>query len=351
MRHDHRKYPLPDQPKPKQRHEPVTVSPLPPSSSVLPIERSQHPHLLDEQPHGATVRSHFSIKAIDEQQSRFWHGSWQTNRQRVYVAMLASNLQPARVERFRNCGAMPRLWTDEHELRIQAQFCRDRWCETCQKRAVSQARDALMKAFVPGDTRHIMLTLKHNAAPLKAQIKRIRRAFQELRRSDLWKRNVTGSATFVENKLNALNEWHPHLHIIQVGRWIDQRELSKLWYEITGDSSYVYIKAIRDGESQIGYITKYVSKACDQSVYRDPRKLCEAIKAMHCIRLMSTSGSWKGIKLRTHDPDPDPGRWKCIGSLADIINGRIPDSGRWLAALIRRWPGLATNIGLIPAPS
>lgn len=334
----------------KKAHLPSRAGDVP-SSSVHPIETPQRPCLLEELDHSAAVRKSSLIRNTDERTSRFWHSDWQPTRERVYVALMAAGRPAVRVERFRCCGAAPRLFVAEDEAKLHAQFCHDRWCQTCQRRAAAHVRQQLMTAFRPGDTRLVTLTLRHGDTPLKAQIKRLRTSFQALRRDPVWSRNCDGGAAMVEVIIGRDGRWHPHLHILVVGRWMDQRELSRAWHSITGDSSIVDVRACSDDGHAVVYVSKYLTKPVSHDIYRDPRKLAEAVQALHHVKMLSSFGTWKHIRLRKREPDPDPARWRCVGSPADILAGLVPDADRWLAVLFRLCPKQLANLGLTPDSS
>ncbi|KKM62827.1 hypothetical protein LCGC14_1517790, partial [marine sediment metagenome] len=93
------------------------------------------------------------------------------------------------------------------------------------------------------EVRFITLTLRINWEPLGDQVTRLMRCFARLRRRVLWKSTQFGGVAFLELKRRPHNHtWHPHVHIISEGLWIEKRDLSKAWLEITGDSFIVKVK-------------------------------------------------------------------------------------------------------------
>jgi hypothetical protein len=112
--------------------------------------------------------------------------------------------------------------------------------------------------------------------------------------------------------------WHVHLHVLVETPWLDQKQLSQEWLAVTGDSSYVFIKAIQNPEREARYIAKYCAKGTDSSTYRSPEHLAEYILAIKGRRLITTFGSWRGMKLEDAAPDT-PTDWRSLGSLGRFL--------------------------------
>jgi hypothetical protein len=110
--------------------------------------------------------------------------------------------------------------------------------------------------------------------------------------------------------------WHPHLHILSDGRYIAKEALRKAWLKATGDSFIVDVRKVTSAERAAHYVTKYASKPHDASIWREPRRLDEAILAMKGRRLCLTYGTWRGVKLTEV---PEPGVWTPVAPLADLI--------------------------------
>lgn len=167
--------------------------------------------------------------------------------------------------------------------------------------------------------RFVTLTLRHSQTPLSDQIDRLLRSFKELRRWDAWKSAVKGSAAFAEIKISDSDGlWHPHLHVLCVGSWIDARELSARWHAITGDSSIVKIEEARTKNGVASYVTKYVTKPLDSTVLRHPDRLREAIVALKGRRLVNGAGCLRRISDSRADAD-GVDDWHTIGELADLL--------------------------------
>lgn len=262
-------------------------------------------------------------------------------RRLVWASLCRLHSNKTRLDRFRNCGSAMWAEASTDDVRLRANFCNDRWCQTCGRRRVAAIRHQMEHVLSGREARLVTLTIRHSPTPLVDQIKRLRRSFQELRRRPVWKKAVEGGACFVEVKIGRDNLWHPHLHVVTVGKWIDGVELGKTWHAITGDSYVVDISAKRGPDHVVSYVTKYVTKPVDHDVLRDPDRLDEAITALKSVRLMSTFGTWKKIKLRGEKPDADQTKWKPIGRVSSIMTSRDPANARFRDALLRKWPALS----------
>lgn len=175
------------------------------------------------------------------------------------------------------------------------------------------------------------LTLKHGEQGLKQMITRLRECFSALRRRPWFKHLVRGGVATLEVKLSRSNRWHPHLHVMLDAEFLPQRELSKLWLEVTGDSSIVDVRRIPGGQAA-SYVTKYVSKPATGDVINDQDRFMEMIAALHGARLFNAFGSLRcSDALDTNDSAEEflPDDWTNIGTLSEVI----ADPARcWLVA-------------------
>lgn len=133
--------------------------------------------------------------------------------------------------------------------------------------------------------------------------------------------------------------WHVHYHCLITGSYWDQKEISTEWHAVTGDSSIVDVRRIASSEDAARYVTKYVAKPIDSSVYRSEQHLDEAVIAFRGRKLCCTFGSWRGEKLE-ETPD-DTQTWHAIGSLGCLISKARDgdsDAARWVEAARRKWP-------------
>lgn len=248
------------------------------------------------------------------------HHHWQERRFQVWQAMNRLGMNSRKLEQFAHCGAA--MWLEfsaaGDDLRLRCNCCKNRWCEPCMEKRSFILRDNIKKLVQGKTVRFITLTLRHSQTPLKDQIDRLFRSFAELRRRKEWLAHVTGGAAFLECKISSKDGlWHPHLHIIGDGCWWDQRELSKEWHAVTGDSTITDIRQVTDVEVVGSYVTKYVTKPAHSSVFAQDKHLDEMMHTLQGRRLCTTFGSWRGKKLEA--VTKSDAVWKPVGSVHNLL--------------------------------
>lgn len=244
----------------------------------------------------------------------FRHSSWEAHRHLTYTALAALTLHallPAsRLERFSDCGRS--AWVLQHKIepnryRIALDCCHDRFCVPCSNARGHIVAENLARKLGPDPHRLLTLTLKANHDPLNAQLDRLFRCFKRLRGRSLWKDRCRGGAAFLELTYNADTTcWHPHLHVVIEGKFLPHAAVKSAWLDITGDSSIVDIRPIRERQAAITYITKHVTKAVPASVVTNSDALRTAIYALHGRKTLFCFGCWSRWKLL--DPH-DPSEW------------------------------------------
>ena len=318
----------------QRRCEPAEVS-----SSVLPQERKGEPPswLLHEDD---APREDFAVSPIQEPEAIFRHGFWQKDRRKVWNAFQALHVSRNRLNRFANCGSacIVEYNHEQDRVRLRGNYCHDRWCIPCSQARARFIAGNLVEAITdPSRVRTITLTLKHTNVPLSAQIDRLYACFRRLRDSKAWQVRVNGGAAFLEIVQSVdRSGWHPHLHLIVEGLFWPHDELSRLWYEITGDSSIVHIAAPRSLTDSAHYACKYASKAADHQIYDQPEALAESISATRGRHLCQTFGTWRGLALTPKAQDGVG--WTRISSLCKLIseaNSGNSQAQRFLSLLRR----------------
>jgi hypothetical protein len=265
-------------------------------------------------------RFDFSIEPISLQESIFRHSGWAPRRSKIFSAMKRVHESINNTYRFCNCGAslFVEQSGDGQDFRLRSNTCGSRWCTPCMNERATVLRDNLAILCSGKLVRFVTLTLRHSPTSLKSQIDRLYRSFRELRRREFWKSNVTGGAAFLELKLSSKSGlWHPHLHMLVETKWLEQRELSRSWHEVTGDSTIVDVRPIGAGDDVQRYVTKYVTKPASAEVFAVPDKLDEMMVTLRGRRLCTTFGKWRGEKLEEREKDERP--FKSIGRLETFI--------------------------------
>lgn len=188
--------------------------------------------------------------------------------ERVYWLKVLPKTKVTRknLENYRDCGK--NAWIEHSEsrsaYRIKSKTCGMRICPVCGDRRRSQVKERLVNAFAllpRAYLRFVTLTLRSTSAPLSEQLDRLTRSFRRLRQRKLWQDKVTfGAGTIELTRSNKTGNWHPHLHILYVGEYIDQGALSRTWKAITGDSMIVDIRKVDSTTNAILELAKYASK-------------------------------------------------------------------------------------------
>lgn len=247
----------------------------------------------------------------------FRHSGTSHLRNRVIEALGKEEPSFKVIQRVQECGQFARVQKSKEEnprFRIRCDRCHHRFCPACSMEKSRLMSHALLKKIGEERVRFLTLTLKHRDEPLGRTTDRILRSFKELRRSKLWKRNVTSGIAFIEVKRST--GWHVHLHILITGHYLPFKDLREKWLEITGDSFIIDIRNVTRKGEIVNYVTKYVSKPLDRSVVLHAQSLREAIRELKGRRLVLTFGDWRGWRITDSDNETE---WIDVDSLASII--------------------------------
>jgi hypothetical protein len=258
-----------------------------------------------------------------ELEEHFRHSGWSARRKRVLEILPQAGTSSFAVDRFACCGsdAIVEWSPEEKRHRVRANFCHNRHCEPC-----ARAKGLLLTANlrtkledVSGmNFRFITLTLKHSDDSLHDQIKRLYACYKKLRNTKLWKLSQIGGAAMLEVKWNpTTRKWHPHLHVISEGKFINAHDLSATWLAITGDSKIVDVRLIKSGKDAAFYVAKYCAKGTSNEVWQDREAAIEWVTATRGVRTCATFGKWRGWKLLEHPKTADD--WKPIARLDKVL--------------------------------
>ncbi len=296
-----------------------------------------------------SIENHDGFQPSLPRESQFRHAGWAAPRARIYAALLRTGATARRVQHFCECGSALWLLRDGREVELACNRCHDRLCLPCQKQRQTAVIEGIMLKMLDGggECRFVTLTLKHGDAPLSVQIERLTSSFKNLRKHPAVASRLQGGAWFLEVKLSKdKHRWHPHLHIIAKGSFIPQRELSKAWYETTGDSYIVDVQAIGDPRKRAAYVTKYATKPLANEVTLQPAKLDEFIAAIKGKRLYQCFGDWAGAVRR----EPPPKRkLESVGRFDSIWREACRGDVQAMVLVhlaYARWPRLKTSFPL-----
>lgn len=272
---------------------------------------------------------------------RWRHSGWADTRDLVYQALQRTHQTPSRQHAFQYCGSsvyVQQSLTDPAVYRLAGSGCHDRFCLPCSQHRSRVIAERVLARIRGQVVRFLTLTLRTDSEPLAVSLDRLYRAFGSLRRSPLWRDHVDGGVAFCEIIwMPQSRRWHPHLHCLIQGTYIQQSALRAAWLAATGDSDIVDIRLVRDDRRASRYVTKYASKPYNSSYLHDPELLDEAVVALKGRRLALTFGSWRGYPLVV---PPSEVRWITIGQLDSVYAAAVAGDKTSRAAILALPAGL-----------
>lgn len=250
----------------------------------------------------------------------FRHSYWRRHRARISAALNRLYPDDPRSEAFDGCGTGAWVMADPEDaehVRINAAYCHDRFCAPCQHARGENIRYNLTDFIKDKDVRLLTLTVASDGQPLAKMIAHLYKSFAALRRTTLWQSHVTGGLAVLEVKRSArLPRWHPHLHVLIEGTYLEQGHLTVLWHAITKTSFILDIRKATRPDHTAAYVVKYITKPTALKFTNHPNLLDECIVAMRGRRTLLQFGTWYGISLTS---DPVQILWQPVAPLHDII--------------------------------
>lgn len=242
---------------------------------------------------------------------------------RNITAHVGTGAQESRLKAFDNCRT--NAWFVRHrttgKVRVASARCHQRWCPLCIKTkrfVITQNVSKWMEPVV--QPKFLTLTLKHSSADLSSQIDALYSFWKEMRRRPWFKKRVFGGVWFFQVKMSASDGlWHPHLHILFQGRFLNHDELSKLWKSITHGSSIVDVRAVKNRKKAVEYVARYAAAPAELSDLPH-HKAIELVTSLHNRRICGAFGLAKGIKFVSSLPD-DAIEWVKLGNFKQIFQG------------------------------
>ncbi len=151
------------------------------------------------------------------------------------------------------------------KLRIQFETCGSRYCPNCSYRYRRDLAERIIKRIgivKPKVWRFLTLTIRSTDEPLGEQLDNLRTSFRRLRQTVLWLSTQLLGYAVIEITFNEMTQkWHPHLHVLTRGIYLDQRKLSEQWKKCSRGSDIVDVRMIRNGRHAVNYICKYLGKS------------------------------------------------------------------------------------------
>ncbi len=172
--------------------------------------------------------------------------------------------------------------------------CRLRVCPLCSYTlSMKRAKHLLAMTRKMKFPKFITLTLPYTSTDARADIPKIRHAFNKLRRTELFN-PVKGGAYQIELKPKPTG-WHVHLHMLIDAPYLPYQKLFSAWCAIL-DVKYCKtdIRAAKTVKQQT-YVTKYAAKSADFK--GDPTVVVKWYEATKGLRLFATFGEWYNKKL------------------------------------------------------
>jgi hypothetical protein len=224
-------------------------------------------------------------------------------------------------------------------LKVSATYCHDRFCNPCQHTRARLIAENMKDFIAYKQIRMITLTVATDGMALSASLKLLYDSFRQLRRTKLWKSKVTGGCAFLEVKRSANSErWHPHLHILCEGLYLEQGHLTLTWHNITKTSFIVDIRLVGSPDKVCDYVVKYLTKPMALRYTNHQHLLDETIMALKGRRSILAFGTWHQLKLSL---PLSTDTWKFICTLDELIkraNANEHFAQRVLAALTEHTP-------------
>lgn len=205
-------------------------------------------------------------------------------------------------------------------VRVMTDSCRQRWCPMCAGQKSKYAKEST-KRWVESlhSPRFLTLTLRNEPGELLPQVQFLQDCFRRLRQRAFWKKKVTGGIWFLQVKRGKNSGcWHPHLHILIDGEFLEAGQLSDLWDLVTYGSPIIEIRRIDNPEKSADYVARYSARPATLDDMPIPDRI-EVIEALHGKRLSGTFGTAKSVTL-TPPKIEDSSDWVTLDYYDKIIN-------------------------------
>lgn len=226
------------------------------------------------------------------------------------------------VERWEKCRR--RAWFARHvdtgEVRVFSSACRLRWCSLCSTARrnwiTHQVADWIRSSSYP---KFLTVTLKHSDAPLLHQVNSLYEYFRKFRHAKFVADSAKGGIWFFQIKrAQPSGQWHPHIHCVVEGKYMQQRRLSRLWNQITFGSKIVDIRPIRDPDKAAGEVARYASSPADL-VTMNSDDYFDIFQSLHSRKACGTWGSARSVSLK-QPAASDKASWRSVGDWSTVKN-------------------------------
>jgi len=238
----------------------------------------------------------------------------------AYQAMYESPMD-IHIEGLSNCRKFAMFVREKisGEVKVMSSACGDRWCPMCAAAKAAYATDQTEEYIRSLDKpRFLTLTLRHDPQDLKSQLNFLTDSFRRIRQRAFWKKNVTGGIWFLQAKRGSgTGCWHPHLHILIDGNYMEQKRLSDLWELVTFGSPVIDIRRIHDPAATARNVARYTARPASMADMSLADRI-EVIESLKGKRLCGTFGNAKGVNL-VRPKIKDGLEWQEIGYYDRVI--------------------------------
>lgn len=177
--------------------------------------------------------------------------------------------------------------------------CHDRFCPICARKRSAEKASLLslqvkeaLEQHGGASVRFLTLTLVNPPlGELKEALDLLQASWRKLRRTKYFRERVLGGFLSLEITYNSKTRtWHPHLHVLLIGRFIEQGWLADTWEKYTG-ARIVDIRRTGNLDKQVKEVVKYVTKLTEDSdIFSEVGVFYELQKVLHGRRTISTFG-------------------------------------------------------------
>jgi replication protein len=195
---------------------------------------------------------------------------------------------------------------------VPLERCGYRLCPDCarwrQARAFHRVFPAMQELQIRyPDDRWVLITLTAESSddPLPVVVKRFKKWFAKLRRTQAWQRCIRGAVAGFECVYHPGQGWHFHAHILASRMaWWDQADLAASWAEISGDvGRIVDIRAVKDLQKGVAEALKYVMKPTNLLAW-GPSQVAQ-FNALGRAKLRECYGEMRGLVGEIEDDGED----------------------------------------------
>lgn len=272
-----------------------------------------------------------------------------------------------RFDRMMDCGALLKFAVDKAGTKrlINANFCKDRMCPSCQKRRslmifhqVKNVCEAIQSDFPT--YRYLLLTLtvpNVKAEQLNKEISHINRSWDRLTKRAFFKSSIKGWFRALEVTHNEKrDDYHPHIHVVLCvpagyfkKNYITRDQWLAYWQEATRypEITQVDIRSVRESKkrperspiasvaAEVGkYATKpsnYVSKQPNGDFKAKHKVVRELAAGIARKRLVAFGGIMKGYhaKLQQDDVESESVDLVNITGESDLIDAVMVQVFHW----------------------